>query len=118
MKNKKHVVEILTDHKTLKWFMTIKQFSRRQTRWSEYLSRFNFQIRYRPGSKGGKPDALTRRRGDFLQDTTDERLKYQHQIVLKPENFEPDVKPVLLALMIVRDPPEKIIDDEISLNRL
>ena len=98
--------------------MTTKQLSRRQARWSEYLSRFNFQIRYRPGAKGGKPDALTRRRGDFPQNATDERLKYQHQVVLKPENLGPGVRPVLLAPMIIRDPPEEVVDDETPLDRL
>jgi hypothetical protein len=34
---------------------------RRQARWSEYLSSFDYLVIYRPGRLGGKPDALTRR---------------------------------------------------------
>lgn len=54
-------IEVVTDHKNLEYFATTKLLTRRQARWSEYLSGFNFTIRYRPGKQGGKPDALTRR---------------------------------------------------------
>ena len=37
-------IKILTDHRNLQYFMTTKQLSCRQARWSEYLSRFNFII--------------------------------------------------------------------------
>lgn len=39
-------IYILSDHKNLEYFMTTKTLSRRQARWSEYLSRFNFKIVY------------------------------------------------------------------------
>jgi len=35
--------------------------TQRQAQWSEYLSQFNFVIRFHPGHLGTKPDALTRR---------------------------------------------------------
>jgi hypothetical protein len=53
-------IEILTDHKNLEYFMISKVLTRRQTRWSEFLSRLKFKIVYRPGKQGKKPDALTR----------------------------------------------------------
>ena len=56
-----HVVLVLSDHKNLEYFATTKQLTRRQARWSEYLSGFNYIIRYRAGRLGTKPDALTRR---------------------------------------------------------
>ena len=56
-----HTVTVVTDHKTLEYFSTTKVLTRRQARWSEYLSGFNYAIKYRPGRLGGKPDALTRR---------------------------------------------------------
>ena len=40
--------------------MTTKQLDRRQARWVEFLSEFNFKISYRPGKEGEKPDTLTR----------------------------------------------------------
>ena len=60
-----HPIKVLSDHNNLEYFMTTKLLNRRQARWSEFLSRFNFRIVYRPGKVGGKPDALTRRSGDL-----------------------------------------------------
>ena len=54
-------IDVVTDHKNLKYFSTTKVLTRRQARWSEYLSQFNLVIRFRPGRLGTKPDALTRR---------------------------------------------------------
>ena len=53
--------DVVTDHKNLEYFATTKLLTRRQARWSEYLSQFNLVIRFRPGRLGTKPDALTRR---------------------------------------------------------
>jgi len=53
-------IDIVTDHKNLEYFSTTKVLTRRQARWSEYLSQFNLVIRFRPGRLGTKPDALTR----------------------------------------------------------
>lgn len=85
-------IQVVTDHKNLEYFMSTKNLSRRQARWSEYLSRFEFVIKYRPGSQGQKPDSLTRRSGD-LPEEGDERMQYQFQTVLKRNNLAPGVKP-------------------------
>ena len=54
-------IDVVTDHKNLEYFSTTKVLTRRQARWSEYLSQFNLVIRFRPGKLGAKPDTLTRR---------------------------------------------------------
>ena len=54
-------IDVVTDHKNLEYFATTKLLTRRQARWSEFLSQFNMVIRFRPGKLGAKPDALTRR---------------------------------------------------------
>jgi len=54
-------IDVITDHKNLEYFSTTKVLTRRQARWSEYLSQFNLVIRFRPRCLGTKPDALTRR---------------------------------------------------------
>ena len=66
--------------------MSAKLLNRRQARWSEFLSRFNFRITYRRGKLGGKPDALIKRSGDLPKEG-DERLLHQSQTVLKPHNL-------------------------------
>jgi RNase H-like domain found in reverse transcriptase len=42
-------INVVTDHKNLKYFSTTKLLTCRQARWSEYLSQFNLVIRFRPG---------------------------------------------------------------------
>ena len=56
-----HKTVIITDHKNLLWFTETKVYNRRQVRWAEKMSRFDFVIMFRPGKLGGKPDALSRR---------------------------------------------------------
>ena len=78
-------VEVITDHKNLEYFMSTKQLSCRQARWSEFLSHFNYCITYCPGKARGKPDALTCWSGNLSKerDTQDPRHLHQHQTVLK-----------------------------------
>jgi len=56
-----HPVEIWTDHKNLKYFMTAKKLNCRQARWFLHLARFDFLLHHRPRHAMGKPDALSRR---------------------------------------------------------
>ena len=80
-------IRVITDHKNLEYFTTTKALNRRQARWSEKLVEYNFQISYRPGTQGGKPDALTRRSGD-LPKKGDKRLLDMLKAILKPINFK------------------------------
>jgi hypothetical protein len=61
LEGSRYTIQVYTDHNNLQYFTTTKQLSRRQARWSEKLSSFDYIINYRPGRLGGKPDALTRR---------------------------------------------------------
>jgi len=54
-------VEIWTDHKNLKYFMTAKKLNCHQARWSLHLARFDFLLHHYPGHTMGKLDALSRR---------------------------------------------------------
>src|SRR6266705_2778758 len=91
-----HPIQVLSDHKNLEYFMSTKLLNRRQTRWAEFLLRFDFKIVYRPGKAGGKPDALTRRSGD-LPEGGDERLQHMEQTVLKPKNLSAELEKLRLA---------------------
>jgi hypothetical protein len=55
----KHVV-CLSDHQPLVHLMSQANLSRRQSRWIEFLSRFNFDIVYQRGVDNGVADALSR----------------------------------------------------------
>lgn len=80
-------VKVFTDHKSLEYFMTTKELTRRQVRWAEKLSEFNFVIISRPGTQNGKADALTRMPGSRPEDQEDIRRKYQQMTLLPPDKF-------------------------------
>ena len=65
-------IKVITDHKSLEYFMTTKKLSRRQARWAEFLSGFNFVISYTPGRENGKANLLTRRPNDCPMDDQDD----------------------------------------------
>lgn len=65
-----HTIDVISDHKNLLYFSEARNLTRRQARWSIFLSRFDFTIRHRPGRLGGKPDAMSRR-VDLQPDGTD-----------------------------------------------
>ncbi len=52
-------VEMIMNHKNLEYFMSIKQLSRCQARWSEFLFRFNYHIAYHFDKIDDKLNALT-----------------------------------------------------------
>ncbi|XP_061550331.1 uncharacterized protein LOC133411694, partial [Phycodurus eques] len=59
----KEPFQVFTDHKNLSYLRTAKRLNPRQARWALFLTRFDFNITYRPGLKNGKPDALSRLHG-------------------------------------------------------
>jgi len=89
---------IYTDHRALEYFMTTKKLNARQARWAEFLSRFYFLIRYRPGRENTLADALSRPSTEVQR-----KDEYRQQILLKPENVEAPIQVSVLehALQIV-----------------
>ena len=79
--------KIITDHKNLKYFATMRRLTERQIRWAEILSQFNFTITYRPGKEGILPDTLSRREQDMPKGVEDERLRHREMLLLKPGIF-------------------------------
>ena len=91
-------VKVLTDHQNLEVFMTTKQFNRRQARWAEFLSEFNFKITYRPGKEGEKPDILTRLAQDKPTGVDDSCHREQFQTLLKADQLDEDIKKALAVV--------------------
>src|SRR5258705_1011509 len=52
------VIDMVTDHKNLEYFMSSKKLSQQQARWAKFLAQFNMKVCFRPGRLGSKPDAL------------------------------------------------------------
>ncbi|MBW0559126.1 hypothetical protein O181_098841 [Austropuccinia psidii MF-1] len=51
--------EVLTDHSSLKYFMSSKVLTCFQACWAEFISEFHFYITYHPGRLATLPDALS-----------------------------------------------------------
>lgn len=87
-------VQVLSDHQSLETFMTTKKLSRRQARWAEHLSEFDFVITYRKGVENGKADALTRQPGLAPDpgDEDDDRNKHQKQTILTTDRLHPQIR--------------------------
>ena len=98
----KEVVQVLSDHRSLEYFITTKELNRRQTRWSEFLSQFQFKITYRPGTQGTKPNALTRMQDAKPDSEDDPRKRHQRQVLLKQHNLDEGVLPPQTSLNAVR----------------
>ncbi len=85
-------VKMITNHKNLEYFMSTKQLSRHQARWSEFLSKFNYHIAYHLDKINDKLNALTRRSEHLSKEknTFNSRHQYQHQTILKTHvlNFD------------------------------
>jgi len=54
-------VQVYSDNQNLEYFTTTKVLNCRQVRWALELAGIDFRIYYWPGSRNGKPDALSRR---------------------------------------------------------
>jgi RNase H-like domain found in reverse transcriptase len=78
-----HLVEVLTDHKALEYFISTKALSARQACWAEVLSQYNFKILYRPGSTN-TADPLTQ----IDTDTAD--LNYTKALACQQQLLETD----------------------------
>jgi hypothetical protein len=79
---------IVTDHKNLRYFATIRRLNERQMRWADMLSHFNFHLKYRPGKLAARPDALSRREQDIPAGVDDDRLKIREKQLLILDNIK------------------------------
>ena len=59
-------------------------------RWSEFLSRFNFRIVYRPGLANARVDALRRKPEYMPQGIEDDKLRNRKRPLIQPEHFDPE----------------------------
>ena len=83
----KELIRVINDHRNLEHFMTIKQFNRKQARWTEFLFEFNFKIKYCSNIQETKFDNLIRRSQDISLDSNDFRNQFQRQTIFKTHHF-------------------------------
>ena len=75
--------EIITDHQNLQYWRTAQNLTRRQARWSIWLSRFEFTLTHKPGKANTRADPLSRMPAHEKSDSDDNTAR----VVLKPEHF-------------------------------
>jgi len=78
------LVTAYTDHQNLQYFLTTKVWNPRQIRLAQWLANCHFLIVYGPGSRGGKPKALSGR----LEYHLHEGATHREQTILRSEHFE------------------------------
>ncbi|KAG8719335.1 hypothetical protein FRC09_011299 [Ceratobasidium sp. 395] len=78
--------QVRTDHNSLRWLKTQPDLSRRQVRWLEYLSRFDYKIDYVSGESNVVADALSRR---YESDEPDE-VRNPHEYVNADVRLDPE----------------------------
>jgi len=77
-------VTVYTDHQNLQSFLTKKVRNQQQIRWEQELTNYTFKIVYRPGSRGGKPNELSRQ----PEYRPEEGARHSEQSILKNEHFQ------------------------------
>ncbi|KAL0185566.1 hypothetical protein M9458_017236, partial [Cirrhinus mrigala] len=87
-----HPFQVITDHKNLEYIRNAKCLNPRQARWTLFFTRFQFTVTYRPGSKNGKADALSRR----------------HDLPIDNQNPDPILPPTVILEPISWDLMEEI----------
>jgi len=84
LKGVKNQFKIWTDYKNLEYFMKAQKLNQRQTRWSLYLSRFDFALKHVAGKSMGRVDSLSRR-VDWAEEVERDN---KNQVMLKKEWLE------------------------------
>lgn len=93
---------IITDHRNLQYFTSVRRLNERQMRWADILSRYDYTLEYRPGKLAIRPDALSRREQDMPRDN-DERLRFREKRLFDPERLR---KAISLAPIRIDSIPE------------
>ncbi len=78
---------VLTDHRNLEYIRSAKRLNPRQARWSLFFSCFDFKVTYRPGSKNGKADALSKQIDHLPTSNTAEPI-LPSTIILAPVQWD------------------------------
>jgi len=74
-----YFVEMIMNHKNLKYFMLTKQLSHHQAHWSKFLFKFNYYITYHLNKINDKLNALTCRSEDLFKERNTFNSWYQYQ---------------------------------------
>lgn len=71
------LMKVMTDHKSLKYLITTKKLTSKQTKGAVFLLEYNFIINYQSSKKNNKIDALTCKLNKRPIDNKNERLEHR-----------------------------------------
>ena len=83
-------ITVWTDYKNLEYFNSTKSLTRREARWAEFLSEFDFIVNYRPGENNRKPDMLSRHENHCPKEENEAQLV---QYLFKPGQLKLEATP-------------------------
>ncbi len=90
--------QIHTDHKNLKYFMTVKKLTEQQMRWSFILSQYNFFILYLSENQNERADVLSRCEQDMLTDFSDDRVQHCTMQIIHSEMMNKSIQTVSMTV--------------------
>jgi len=92
--------QICTNHKNLKYFMTVRKLTEQQMRWSLVLLWYNFFILYLLSKQNERTDALLRQKQNVSMNLSDNRVQHCTTQIIHSEMIS---KPIQAASMTVAD---------------
>ncbi len=98
--------QICTDHKNLKYFMTVRKITEWQMRWSLILSQYNFFILYLLSKQNERTDALLRQKQNVSMNLSDDRVQHCTTQMIHSEMIS---KSIQAASMTVADIPVPVL---------
>src|SRR5258708_1320362 len=105
------VINMVTDHKNLEYFMSSKKLLCCQARWAEFLGQFNMKVRFRLGRLGSKLDTLTHRWDVYMEGDNPEPAVTNVCLVFTIKQLTGT--PVLAHAGIMEDPtPSNTLDHD------
>ncbi len=102
---------IVTDHRPLKYLLTIKDASSRLAKWAMFLMEYSFTIQYRKGNLNSNVDALTR-----LREETDEKEEREPPMIAVVTRGQ-ELRPVSSAIW-TKEEIQKLQQEDESIDRI
>jgi len=90
--------QICTDHKNLKYFMTVKKLTEWQMRWSLILLQYNFFILYLLSKQNERADALSRQKQNVSMNLSDNRVQHHMTQIICSEMISKSIQAVLMTV--------------------
>jgi len=90
--------QIYTDHKNLKYFMTVKKLTEWQMRWSLILLQYNFFILYLLSKQNERTDALSRWKQNVSMNLSDDRVQHCMTQMIHSEIMSKSIQTILMTV--------------------